>query len=166
MARSMPADGAGGHSNLVFVGTAEARWGPLAILAAYAALDFLLQYSAPAVAVQEVVHVPQSLLDFLQVNTSACMSYGQHVFSPDDHQSLFGPCEVEACVHESPKSRAIPRGCVSWLRLPLWLQDVVGIDADAAGWSLVLRLLRPMALLALLHILRFGFALGTLEVNV
>ena len=44
-------------------------------------------------------------------------------------------------------------------------QNVVGIDADAAGWSLVVRLLRPMALLALLRVLRFGFALGTLEVN-
>ena len=104
VARSMPADGAGGHRNLVSVGTAEARWCPLAILAAYAALDFLLQYGAPAVAAQEVLHVPQSLLDFLQVDigahTGVCRSLVLgSMCSAQNHRSLFGPYDIEFCVH-------------------------------------------------------------------
>ena len=120
MARSMLVDGAAGHRNLMSVGTAEARWGPLAILAAYAALDFVLQYGAPAVAAQEVLHVPQSLLDFLQVGIGARVgvfrSLGQPVLSPDD------PCTTHMRLNSVSTNRKLAQpssgGWVSWLSLP------------------------------------------------
>jgi len=42
----------------------------------------------------------------------------------------------------------------------------VGLEVAEPDWALIVRLMRPMALLGILSLLRFGFALGTLEVNI
>lgn len=39
----------------------------------------------------------------------------------------------------------------------------MGLDANARGWELVLRLLRPAAILSCIQLYRIGFALGTLQ---
>lgn len=48
----------------------------------------------------------------------------------------------------------------------LLAQDVVGINDTAVGWDLTLRLLRPVLLLGALHFYRFGYAIGTLDMQV
>ena len=45
------------------------------------------------------------------------------------------------------------------------MQDVVGIQSGARGWSLALKLMASGSLLAALRLHRFGFALGVLRVS-
>ena len=45
------------------------------------------------------------------------------------------------------------------------MQDVVGIQCGAQGWSLALQLLASGSLLTALRLYRFGFAIGVLRVS-
>lgn len=59
--------------------------------------------------------------------------------------------DAEALLHHAQRSQLVPD------------QDVVGINMEHRG--LVPRLLRSASLLAALHFLRFGFAVGVLHVS-
>lgn len=56
---------------------------------------------------------------------------------------------------------------IGWLPVPQgvydFLQSVVGLDPEAVGLDLALRLLRPLALLAALTLLRTSHCLGSLH---
>lgn len=61
---------------------------------------------------------------------------------------------------------SIALACRSQLKnsLPL-LQDIAGIDAFATGTALALRLLRPLVLLGAVHLLQFGYSVGSLQAS-
>ena len=52
----------------------------------------------------------------------------------------------------------------SWPMQPGVLQDVVGVSPDVQGGRLGVRLLRSVLTLGAIHLLRFGFAIGTAQV--
>ena len=45
------------------------------------------------------------------------------------------------------------------------MQDVVGIQCGARGWSLALKLVASGSVLAALRLYRFGFVIGVLRVS-
>lgn len=45
------------------------------------------------------------------------------------------------------------------------MQDVVGVSPDVQGARLGVRLLRSVLTLGAIHLLRFGFAIGTAQVG-
>jgi len=54
-------------TRVVAPGSKRFRWLPLALLAAFAAADFLVQYAAPAKSLQKAVHATPAILRFMKV---------------------------------------------------------------------------------------------------
>lgn len=80
---------AGKHRKLAAAGGGRLRWLPLASLAAYALLDFLLQYLAPSVRLQRALRIPTRALAFADVRPphSASSRPSQHLLhSSETHR--------------------------------------------------------------------------------
>lgn len=58
-------------------GSSPLRWLPLALLAIYAALDCLLQYTLAATDATSVLHIPPGVVDFIRVNPATTFSTPQ-----------------------------------------------------------------------------------------
>ena len=58
-------------------GSSPLRWLPLALLAIYAALDCLLQYTLAATDAASVLHIPSGVINFIRVNPPASLSTHQ-----------------------------------------------------------------------------------------
>lgn len=71
MSGSKPAGGVTAGS---MKGSSPLRWLPLALLAIYAALDCLLQYTVAATDAASVLHIPPGVIDFIRVNPPAGLS--------------------------------------------------------------------------------------------
>ena len=58
-------------------GSSPLRWLPLALLAMYAALDCLLQYTLAATDATSVLHIPPGVVNFIRVNPLTSLSTHQ-----------------------------------------------------------------------------------------
>ena len=61
---------AGGTTASSLKGSSPLRWLPLALLAVYAALDCLVQYTLAATDATSVLHIPPEIVNFVRVNFS------------------------------------------------------------------------------------------------
>lgn len=63
-------------------GSSPLRWLPLALLAIYAALDCLLQYTLAATDAASVLHIPPGVVNFIRVNPQlVCLLIRRIVYS-------------------------------------------------------------------------------------
>ena len=149
---------------VTMTGSSGLRWAALAALAALAAADFLAQYVVAAASLASVLHLPPATVDFLSVSST----FLSDKFIYYGVVKLLHATLCPTCVpHTILSSLCGSFDCIAPLcvRTALPLQDVVGIECKAHGWSLALKLLASGSLLAALRLYRFGFAIGVLRVS-